>query len=408
MSLRALELFAGIGGFAAAVQGRAEVVAAIDTSALCAAAYQANWPHPFLTRNLAVRSMRLPEADLWWASPPCQPYTVRGARRDLDDPRAESFLLLLDRLSAHRPRYFAMENVPGFAGSRAHAALHARLDALGYARWETLLCPTSLGEPVERRRYYLVAGRDGLGPPPRLRPSPTPLSARLDPAPAPELDASEALVARFGDALHVVDTSIPDGIIACFTSAYGRSPVYAGSYLRDRGRLRLLSPAEGLRLLGFPSNFRLPEVVGPDRAWGLVGNSLSVHAVRFVLGVIPELSNPGLDFVESELRLEPLAVIQWRRAQRLIDADLASSLAASGAPPPNDAAVALLASLDAGEPGAQAAWLVTQGEADLALVTATGPAPGAGARAWRLHTDPAWSSAGLERWVERALRDAPG
>ena len=29
-------------------------------------------------------------ADLWWLSPPCQPYSVRGRGRDLDDPRART------------------------------------------------------------------------------------------------------------------------------------------------------------------------------------------------------------------------------------------------------------------------------------------------------------------------------
>ncbi len=285
-----LELFSGLGGCAAAVAGRAEVVAAVDTSELAAAAYRANWPHPMWTKNLAVRRLVLPTADLWWASPPCQPHTVRGARRDLDDPRAASFLILLERVRAARPRYFALENVPGFIDSRAHAALRSLLNELGYTVWETSLCPTALGEPVERRRYYLVAGRDGLLPAPPLGGARTPLAARLDASPDPTLAVDPALIARFGDAFHVVDADDPHAVLACFTSAYGRSPVYAGSYVRQDGALRLLSPSEGLRLLGFPEGFRLPAEVTPDRAWGLVGNSLSVHAVRFVLGLIPELA----------------------------------------------------------------------------------------------------------------------
>lgn len=34
-------------------------------------------------------------ADIWMLSPPCQPYTRRGARRDAEDPRASSFLHLI-------------------------------------------------------------------------------------------------------------------------------------------------------------------------------------------------------------------------------------------------------------------------------------------------------------------------
>jgi tRNA (cytosine38-C5)-methyltransferase len=37
-------------------------------------------------------------AQLWMLAPPCQPYTRRGLRKDADDARAASFLILLRRL----------------------------------------------------------------------------------------------------------------------------------------------------------------------------------------------------------------------------------------------------------------------------------------------------------------------
>ena len=83
----------------------------------------------------------------------------------------------------------------------------------------------------------------------------------------------------------------PSAVTSCFTSAYGRSPVRAGSYLREAdGRIRRFSPPEILRLLGFREMFQLPVALSYARAWPLVGNSLSVPAVRHVLACIPELS----------------------------------------------------------------------------------------------------------------------
>ena len=94
---------------------------------------------------------------------------------------------------------------------------------------------------------------------------------------------------RYRGALHVIDPGDPRAVAHCFTSAYGRSPVRSGSYLATKTGVRRFSPAEILRLLGFPESFRLPPELGLEGAWRLVGNSLSIDAVRWVLGTIPEL-----------------------------------------------------------------------------------------------------------------------
>ena len=93
--LTALELFCGIGGFAAAVAGsRIRVVAALDQSPMALAVYRLNFPgHAAIQTDLeriTVAELARFGADLWWLSPPCQPYSVRGRGRDLDDPRARS------------------------------------------------------------------------------------------------------------------------------------------------------------------------------------------------------------------------------------------------------------------------------------------------------------------------------
>ncbi|HMV69558.1 MAG TPA: DNA cytosine methyltransferase, partial [Myxococcota bacterium] len=105
------------------------------------------------------------------------------------------------------------------------------------------------------------------------------------------LRVPEALAARFGDALHVVDADDPHAAAACFTRAYGRSPVYCGSYLRQDGELRHLAPDEIAALYGFPPTLRLGDLPVAD-GWKLIGNSVSVDAVRHVLRTIPALADP--------------------------------------------------------------------------------------------------------------------
>jgi site-specific DNA-cytosine methylase len=312
--LRVLELYAGIGGVAAALDGAASIVGAVDINQPALAVYRRNFVHPALTRTiegLSADELAGFRADLWWLSPPCQPFTRRGLGRDEDDPRAASLLALLDRieeLGAEGPRYLALENVPGFQGSRCHARLAATLVRSGYRWREGCLCPTELGVPNRRRRYYLVASREDevadWSPEASESDRRGTLRPYLDAAPDLDFDPALAvdpdLVRRYRHALDVVRADEPGAVTACFTAAYGRSPVRSGSYLAldggpgssaDEPRLRRFSPAEVLRLLGFPGTVRLPPDLPPEKTWPLAGNSLSVPAARRVLSVIPELAS---------------------------------------------------------------------------------------------------------------------
>jgi site-specific DNA-cytosine methylase len=290
---RVLELYCGIGGCAAALGPSASVVAAIDIHRTALTVYQRNFSHPVLPRtieSLDETSLVRWGADLWWMSPPCQPFTCRGRRRDAEDPRARSLLQLIDRLNDLRPSYLALENVPGFRGSRAHAELRSVFERRGYDVQEHLLCPTDFGVPNRRRRFYLVAGRRPLGKPPQPSVHQQPLRSFLDPEPSAGLRVEPALVQRYCDALNVIDADDPDAVTSCFTSAYGRSPVRSGSYLRTDSGIRRFSPSEILRLLGFPPGYSLPPALSRQAAWRLVGNSLSIPVVRHVLSAITELA----------------------------------------------------------------------------------------------------------------------
>ena len=185
--------------------------------------------------------------------------------------------------------------MPGFAGSRTHGRLRAGLDRLGYDVRELEICPSELGIPNRRRRFYLVAAREPLldaAPAPRSERPPAapenrPLAAYLDAAPDPGLWPPAELLRRYRHAIDLVAPDDPKAVTACFTAAYGRSPVRSGSYLATPSGPRRFSPAEILRLLGFPVAYRLAPELPLAAAWRLVGNSLSVNVVRRVLRQIP-------------------------------------------------------------------------------------------------------------------------
>lgn len=284
---RALELFAGIGGFAAAAGEHVEVVGALDVSSHVLQAYARTFGGPTDQVNLeapSVDELAAYDAQMWWMSPPCQPYTVRGHQRDLEDVRARSFVHLLELLDEVEPPHLAMENVEGFWRSQARQRLLEVLEGAGYEVAERVLCPTELGVPARRERYYLVASRQGLRPEAPLAPVERALPSYLDEEPDEELFLDPALVERHGRGMRIVDVDDEGAICNCFTSAYGKTFRAAGSFFRHPdGRVRHASPAELLRLLHFPRPVDFPGGFSRRQRYKYIGNSLSVIAVRQVL-----------------------------------------------------------------------------------------------------------------------------
>lgn len=283
--VRCLELYSGIGGFAVSARSLGwEVVRAIDINQLAASVYRLNFDHQPQIRTIeSLPSAVIEEMcpDLWWMSPPCQPYTRRGAGRDAFDARTESFLHALNLLRALAPKMLALENVPEFATSAAADQLRISLDVSGYKWREFELCASDFGMPNRRRRFYLTASRDRKPRLAEMLKTPRHLSEFIG-TPRDDLFV-ERLAEEYAEAIHCVRCDDENPITACFTSAYGNSPVHSGSYLCDDGRLRRFSPREILRLLGFPDSFALPASLSTRQAWKLVGNSLSIPAVVHVL-----------------------------------------------------------------------------------------------------------------------------
>ncbi len=288
-ALRVLELFAGIGGFAAAFPA-AEIVNAIDIDQTARDVYLANFQHPYSIKEIAS----LPfdffarfQADMWWMSPPCTPFTQRGALRDLDDPRSDALNHLIKAVAALRPPLVSLENVVGFETSQAFQTLQERWTTVGYFIQTCLLCPSSLGWPNRRPRVYCIAS---LTRQPAIA-LPTGKAKRLSqfvdhsisPESHPALWLGKETVDCYLGAMDRVSDANDSAVTACFAASYGKAIVRSGSYLETETGYRRFSPREVARLLGFSDDFRLPDTLSVQRQWHLLGNSLSLPAVRHLL-----------------------------------------------------------------------------------------------------------------------------
>ena len=87
-----------------------EVVGAYDINEHANQTYRENFGHSPCARNiehLRPEDIDRLHADLWTMSPPCQPFTTLGLRRDHQDARTTPLFHLQKVLAAlkHRPRY---------------------------------------------------------------------------------------------------------------------------------------------------------------------------------------------------------------------------------------------------------------------------------------------------------------
>jgi len=305
MPCRCVELYCGIGGFASAIRSwtvadssrpSLEIKSAWDIDLGALDVYQLNFPdHP--VRAAEIRSLAVDrlDADLWWLSPPCLPFTRKGKQRDDEDLRTESLLALIGRVTTELPypESIVIENVPPFVESRTAARVCGQLESAGFTcEWE-LRCPSELGWPMRRLRSYLIASRRPLRPQARWSHTPIELGTLIDRGndADPSLAVPREWLEKYRSAIDLVDPDDPACQAACFTSSYGRTPVRSGSYLRLQAgeplNARFFSPDEVLKMLGFPSDFRWPQALSTRRRWALAGNSLSLPVVRQILARLP-------------------------------------------------------------------------------------------------------------------------
>ena len=115
-------------------------------------------------RSLTAAQLDARAAWLWLLSPPCQPYTRLGKRRDHEDPRAAALLHLISLLPKllRPPTHFMLENVVGFEVSETARRMRHTLTSLGYEWREYHISPADLGLPNQRLRYFLLARRREL------------------------------------------------------------------------------------------------------------------------------------------------------------------------------------------------------------------------------------------------------
>nr|XP_012230196.1 PREDICTED: tRNA (cytosine(38)-C(5))-methyltransferase isoform X1 [Linepithema humile] len=345
--MRVLELYSGIGGMHYALRESgitAKVVAAIDINPNANDVYRHNFPDTVLmNRNIQsidAEELEKLDVDTILMSPPCQPFTRLGLKKDALDNRACSLLHILSLIPNLRNlKYILLENVKGFEISEMRDKLIHCVESCGYAYRELILSPCQFGIPNSRLRYYLLAKRNNLKfcfkqpsldnclSSELLKSLPQSRHSVLAKKNGKINPKSDRICYTLDNILENTEESrylIPSKFLqkrawvldirtsesagsCCFTKGYGHYAEGTGSVycpftdetirlkyseadnhknnsdkqvqiLSDL-KLRFFSPKEVYRLMCFPENFDFPKHITDRQKYKLLGNSINVHVV---------------------------------------------------------------------------------------------------------------------------------
>lgn len=326
-----IDLFSGCGGFSTGMlDAGLAVKAGFDFDAPCIEVY--NYNHTYrgakgykvdlagATGDSLLELAGLKSVDVVVGGPPCQAFSIVGARGGLEDSRGALIFDYVRLVGELRPKAFILENVPNlrtFEGGAVYERLVQDLADLGYDVAGSILAAADYGVAQMRKRLFIVGlrGRRVSGFPPApthgkvegsqlalgLAPYRTTEAVLRD---LPDVDAPEAehipnheptmhtepmlrlfadlqpgqrCRASFHDRLH------PDRLAYTLRAGSGNfSPLRPIHYRHDR----VISVRESARIQGFDDAFIWPDSIPRLQQYRQVGNAVCppmAHALGLML-----------------------------------------------------------------------------------------------------------------------------
>ena len=174
--MKAVSLFAGVGGFDLALERNgAEVVASVEIDKHASKVLANRFPNSTILEDVkSVTGKQLFELGfnsdgIIVGKFPCQDLSVAGKRKGLTGERSGLFFEVVRLLDETKAKWFILENVPGLLsskGGRDMGIILGALAELGYGVAYRILDAQYFGVPQRRRRVFIVGclGDDGRTP----------------------------------------------------------------------------------------------------------------------------------------------------------------------------------------------------------------------------------------------------
>ena len=295
--IRAIDLFAGAGGFTTGAEmAGVEVVWAANHWPEAVAIHASNHAGTeHACQDLHQTDWRtVPAHDLLMASPACQGHSkARGKEKPHHDALRSTAWAVVSAAEYHKPPFVIVENVPEFAKWALFPAWCSAMHALGYALSPMILDAADHGVPQHRRRLFIVGTRTDH--PIELR-----MPEREHVGASNIIDFNAGRWSQIGKAGRSPRTM---GRVAAGRQAFGSrflTAYYGNEYggrslsrplgtlttkdryaVIDGDRMRMLTVDENRQAMGFPASYKLPS--GHADAIKMLGNAVVPIVARDVI-----------------------------------------------------------------------------------------------------------------------------
>jgi DNA (cytosine-5)-methyltransferase 1 len=154
-----LDLFAGCGGLSLGFEAVGYETIGFEMDKAATDTYNKNLKGKCFATKLDL-DFEYPKANIIIGGPPCQPFSVGGHQKGIDDAR-NGFPMFIDAVKKLQPKVFMFENVRGFLYSNKwyFDLIIEELQSLGYFIDYQLLNAVNYGVPQNRERLFVVGHR---------------------------------------------------------------------------------------------------------------------------------------------------------------------------------------------------------------------------------------------------------
>lgn len=154
-----LDLFAGCGGLSLGFEAAGYKSIGYEMDKVASATYNKNLNGECYPVKLDLE-FRYPKSEIIIGGPPCQPFSVGGHQKGIEDSR-DGFPIFIDAVRKLNPRVFMFENVRGLLYSNKwyFELILSEFKKLGYLIEYKLLNAVHFGVPQNRERLFVIGHR---------------------------------------------------------------------------------------------------------------------------------------------------------------------------------------------------------------------------------------------------------